>query len=130
MEDDNDNKIVQNEPSENYEFKYNFVNTPWDDRSLKSKVGIITLLLAIFTATMACVIHNFVMHFASISTRSIKNKCNLVKVDEHKFVARIHSVETQELLCVGAVLSVTSVIANGVCVMSGPIRLRLGSLSE
>ncbi|XP_028159532.1 uncharacterized protein LOC114352212 [Ostrinia furnacalis] len=131
MEDDNNNKIVQDEPGESYEFKYNFVNTPWDDRTLKSKVGIVTLLIAIFTATMACVIHNLITHFDRSSHHlSEETNCNLVKVDEYKYVARIHLVETQELLCVGAVLSLTSVLANSVCTKSGPIRMRLGSPSD
>ncbi|CAD0195438.1 unnamed protein product [Chrysodeixis includens] len=51
-------------------------------------------------------------------------------MDDYKFVARIHSATTQQLLCVAAVVSSTSVLANGVCVKSGPVRMHLGSITN
>ncbi|CAG9782975.1 unnamed protein product [Diatraea saccharalis] len=125
------NKIVEDQRQTEHDFKFNFINMPWDDRSKKSKVAIISLLVAIFVATMAIIVHNLYMHYMKTSSgrRGIDDeiKCQLVKLDQYKFVARIHSVKTQELLCVGAVISHTSVLANGICVKSGPVRLRLGS---
>ncbi|KAJ0181219.1 hypothetical protein K1T71_003304 [Dendrolimus kikuchii] len=46
---------------------------------------------------------------------------------EYQFVARIHSASTKDLLCLGAVVSETSVLANGICTQSGAIRVHLGS---
>ncbi|KAM3966716.1 uncharacterized protein ACR2FA_012259 [Aphomia sociella] len=128
------NKIVEHsENNEEYEFKYNFLNTPWDDRSDKSKLGIITLLVGIFIVILACVINNLFMHYKGFESGKVANKeikCHLVKTDDYSFVARIYLASTHELLCLGAVISSTSVLANGVCTKSGPIRLRLGSRTE
>ncbi|CAH1643420.1 unnamed protein product [Spodoptera littoralis] len=134
-ENTDDNKIENRDQDENFEFKYNFLNLPWDDRSNKSKIGIVILLIAIFVATMALVVNSFIMHYRGF--KQIKKYSNLkelscyrVKMDDYRFVARIHSVSTQQLLCLGAVVSKSSVLANGVCVKSGPIRIYLGSMSN
>ncbi|RVE50572.1 hypothetical protein evm_004799 [Chilo suppressalis] len=128
------NKIFEDVRHAEYEFKCNFINMPWDDRSTTSKVGIVSLLVAIFVATMAVVAHNFHMHYLKTPSgrRGIDNeiKCHLVRLVQYSFAARIHSVETQELLCIGAMVSYTAVLANGVCVKSGPVRLRVGSNSN
>lgn len=134
MEDDNDNRILQDDPGDDDEYKYNFISIPWDDRTTRSKIGIISLLLIIIVATLGCVALNLISHFLTSrvgrSARNTEIKCHFVKVDEYRFVARIHSVQTHELLCVGAVISQKSVIANGVCVKAGPIRLRVGNPAE
>lgn len=128
------NKILEShDDSEEFEFKYNFINTPWDDRSNKSKIGIVALLVAIFTATMACVANSFVMHYRGFSNKKVnysEMSCFRVKIEEYRYVARIHSVSSKELLCVGAVVSPTSILASGVCVKSGPIRVLIGSPTE
>lgn len=135
MEDNIDiNKILESHDNfEEFKFKYNFINTPWDDRSNKSKVGIVALLVAIFIATMACVANSFVMHYRGLpnrNTRNSKMSCFRVKIEEYRYVARIHSVSSTELLCVGAVVSPTSILASGICVKSGPIRVLIGSPTE
>ncbi|VVC87939.1 unnamed protein product [Leptidea sinapis] len=58
--------------------------------------------------------------FDSLISKSEYSKvdCNLVKVDTYRFVARLHSVTTKELICVGAVLSSSSVLANELCIRS------------
>lgn len=131
-----DNKIIDNNNQpQNLEFRFNFINRPWDDRSTKSKIGILVLLVSIFAATMALVMFSFIMHYKGFHSvrQYVKNSeqsCFRVKLDDYRFVARIHSVTTQQLLCIGAVVSPSSVIANGVCAKSGPIRMYLGSLSK
>lgn len=136
MEDNVDiNKIPENiDDSEEFEFKYNFINTPWDDRSNKSKAGIVSLLVAIFIATMGCVANSFVMHYRGFRTNQNTNhsemNCFRVKMEEYLYVARIHSLSSKELLCVGAVVSPTSILANGVCAKAGPIRVHIGSPTE
>lgn len=134
MEDNvDDNKIIDSS-SQFLEFRYNFINTPWDDRSNKSKASVIVLLISIFVLTLALVINSFIMHYRGfISVRKYNNSelsCFRVKMDDYKFVARIHSATTQQLLCVAAVVSSTSVLANGVCVKSGPVRMYLGSVTK
>ncbi|KOB65483.1 Uncharacterized protein OBRU01_22603 [Operophtera brumata] len=136
MEDNVDiNKIPEScDDSEEFEFKYNFINTPWDDRSNKSKAGIVALLIAIFTATMACVANNFAMHYRGFKSSKSMNhsemNCIKVKIEEYPYVANIYSVSSKELLCVGVVVSPTSILANGVCVKSGPIRVHVGSAKD
>lgn len=136
MDDNVDiNKIPESrDDSEEFEYEYNFINTPWDDRSTKSKAGIVALLVAIFTATMACVANNFAMHYRGFQSSKIMNhseiNCIKVKVEDYPYVARIHSVSSNELLCVGAVINPTSILANGVCAKSGPIRVHVGSPKE
>ncbi|XP_026764671.2 uncharacterized protein LOC113523007 [Galleria mellonella] len=135
MEDlkENNTIIVEQDTVEEYEFKYNFLNTPWDDRSTKSKVGIITLLTVIFTGIAACVINNLCIHYKGFQYSKIINndiKCHLIKMDDYSFTARIHLASTHQLLCVGAVISSSAVLVNGMCVKAGPILLRLGSLAE
>ncbi|XP_030034312.1 uncharacterized protein LOC115450436 [Manduca sexta] len=132
---DDNNKIVENScDPEDIEYEFNFINIPWDDRSKRSKAGIIALLTAIFIATMACVINNFLIHYKKIDSMkelsSNELNCVRVKVDDYRFVARIHSVLSRELLCVGAVVSKTSVLATGACVQSDQIRIFLGSATE
>lgn len=133
MEDNIDtNKIIENHnDSEEFEFRYNFINMPWDDRSTKSKIRIVALLLIIFLATMAGVANNLVMHYRGFSEfrRTIPSalNCFKAKVEKYNYVAKIHSASSKDLLCVGAVISPTSILANGVCVKSGPIRVYIGS---
>jgi hypothetical protein len=132
MENDND-MVFADEADYEDEFKYNFISKPWDDRSMKSKVGIVVFLISIFAVIMACVVHNFVMHYSEkhVSKQLLTDiKCHLVKMDEYRYVARIHSVTTQEVLCVGALVGVKTVLSNDICVTHGPVRLRLGSFSE
>lgn len=134
MEENTDNnKIIDNNLSEHLDFHYNFINTPWDDRSIKSKAGAVILLVSIFVLTMALVVNSFQMHYKGFeSVKKYSNiselSCFRVKMDDYRYVARIHSVATQQLLCVGAVVSSSSVLANGVCIKSGPIRMYLGSI--
>uniref|UniRef100_A0A2A4K883 Peptidase S1 domain-containing protein n=1 Tax=Heliothis virescens TaxID=7102 RepID=A0A2A4K883_HELVI len=137
MEDHtDDNKIIEsNIQQENLEYHFNFANTPWDDRSKKSKAGILILLISIFVVTMALVVNSFIMHykgfkFVKIYNNSIELSCFRVKMDDYPYVARIHSVATQQLLCLGAVVSRSTVVTNGVCAKSGPIRMFLGSISN
>lgn len=134
MEENADNnKIIEtNNQQENLEFRFNFINTPWDDRSYKSKVGIVVLLVSIFVATFALVVNSFILHYREFRSvkKPPKQSCFRVKLDDNRFVARIHSATSQQLLCVGAVVSPSSVLANGVCAKSGPIRMYLGSLSK
>ncbi|XP_021181554.2 uncharacterized protein LOC110370144 [Helicoverpa armigera] len=131
-----DNKIIEsNIQQENLEYRFNFVNTPWDDRSKKSKAGILILLISIFVVTMALVFNSFIMHYKGFKfvkryNNSNELSCLRVRMDEYPFVARIHSVATQHLLCLGAVVSPSTVITNGVCAKSGPIRMILGSISN
>ncbi|CAG9575858.1 unnamed protein product [Danaus chrysippus] len=126
------NKITEDiSDSEEYRFSYNFINEPWDDRSDKSKIGIITLLLATFLAVMALVTNNLLLHYRGFDPESLYRNneidCNVIKVEDHPYAARIHSVTSNELICVGAVISPTSILANELCLKSGPIRLRLGN---
>lgn len=133
MEKNYNNKIYDG-AEEELSLKYNFVNRPWDDRSKNSKIGIVSLLVVIFVIITVCMIINFVMHYRGFHPKDVLNKvensCHLVKRDEYRFVARIHSVASKELLCVGAVLSFSTVLANQVCVKAGPIFLFLGSSFE
>ncbi|KAF9409357.1 hypothetical protein HW555_011251 [Spodoptera exigua] len=127
-ENTDNNKIIDNTlQDENFEFKYNFLNLPWDDRTNKSKAGIVTLLIAIFVATMALVVNSFILHYRDFQHirkySNLSESCFRVKIDDYRFVARIYSVATQQVLCIGAVLSKSSVLVNGVCVKSGPIRI-------
>ena len=128
------NKAIEESDIEEYAFTFNFINQPWDDRSNNSKIGIISFLIAIFVATMALVFINLFLHYREFDVRSIYTnfeiECNLVKVDEYPFAARIHSVSTNELICIGAVVSSSSVLANELCLKSGPVRLRLGNPSK
>lgn len=136
MEENTDNnKIVDNNNEQDeLEFKYDFVNTPWDDRTFKSKFWIVFLLVSIFTVTMALVINNFYMHYKRFKTlRTYKNtgkSCYRLRLDELPYVARIQSATTYELLCLGAVVSPSSVLVNGVCVRIGQLRMYVGSTSE
>lgn len=136
MEDDNgNNKIAEeNLDPEEFKFEYNFITTPWDDRTRWSKIGVVALLLLIFLATAICVIINFLIHYKNFNSNNEvfnnKLKCQMVKMEDYRFAARIHLVSTQDLLCVGAVVSAYSVLANGICAKSGPISLQLGSYSE
>lgn len=134
MEDEtNDNKIFEVDADDDFEFKYNFITTPWDDRTPKSKIGIVSLLVSILCGILACVTYNLVTHFRTPRVKHTdlsEIKCHYARVEEIPYVARIHSSSSQELLCLGAVVSPTSVIANGFCARSGPIRLRLGNPTE
>lgn len=129
-------KNKQDEDGENFEeleFKYNFLTTPWDDRSRKSKIGIVSLLVTIFFVTMVLVVNNFIMHyknFGSGRNSSLDISCYRVKMEEYQFVASIHSVSTKDLLCVGAVVSETSVLVSGICTKSGAVKIHLGSHKE
>lgn len=129
--DSENNKAIEQSDIEEYEFSFNFINLPWNDRSKNSKIGIISLLVAIFVATMALVINNLVFYYKGFDARSIYSNiemdCNVVKVDEHPYAARIHSISSNELICIGAVVSISSVLANEVCLKSGPIQLKLGN---
>ncbi|CAH0722620.1 unnamed protein product, partial [Brenthis ino] len=132
MEHDSEsNKVIEQSDKEEYEFSFNFINLPWDDRSKNSKIGIISLLVAIFVATLALVINNLVFYYKRFDARSIYSNiemdCNMVKADEHPYAARIHSISSNELICIGAVVSISSVLANEVCLKSGPIQLKLGN---
>lgn len=135
IDNNHSNRILErDDDSETFEFKHNFVNEPWDDRTKESKFGIVALLIAIFVVTMACVIYNFVLHYESFE-KAAKNtnseiNCYKVKFEDYRYVARIHSLASKELLCVGAVVSTTSILVNGVCIKSGPIRVYLGSSSQ
>lgn len=128
----NNNKVIDRSEAPQ-EFKYNFLNTPWGDRSSKSKEAIISLLLGIFLTIMGLIITGFILHYGGRNTINLSNdelSCHLTKMEKYRYVARIHSVETHELLCVGAVIGPTSVVANHVCVKSGPVKLHLGVMSE
>ncbi|XP_073961659.1 uncharacterized protein, partial [Choristoneura fumiferana] len=129
--DKNHNNKIYDGFGEEISFEYNFVNRPWDDRSKNSKIGIVTLLVVISAVIAVCMVNNFVLHYRGFHPKEffnkVENSCHLVKRDEYRFVARIHSVASKELLCVGAVLSFSTVLANQVCVKAGPIFLFLGS---
>ncbi|KAJ8734817.1 hypothetical protein PYW08_014067 [Mythimna loreyi] len=135
-ENDDDNKIIEtNNQLDDLEFRFNFINIPWDDRSTKSKVGIVVLLVSIFAVTIALVVTSFFMHYRGFHSikmyeRNNEQSCFRVKMDDNRFVARIYSATSQQLLCVGAVVSPSSVLANGVCAKSGPIRIYLGSITN
>lgn len=119
--------------NEDIKFNYNFINTPWDDRSDRSKLGVIAVLVAIIATTIALVINNLVMHYRGFTGSFSSNTeidCNVVKLDEYPYAARIHLITSNELVCVGAVVSRYSVLANEICLKSGPIRLRIGSPTE
>lgn len=128
------NKPIEESDLEEYSFTYNFITKPWDDRSNNSKIGIISFLIAIFVATMALVIINLFLHYKDFDLHAmytnVEIECNLVKVDEYPFAARIHSVSSNELICIGAVVSTSSILANELCLKSGPVRLRLGNPSR
>ncbi|KAJ2946369.1 hypothetical protein O0L34_g12407 [Tuta absoluta] len=133
------NTLIPDEaPLEKYEFKYNFINLPWGERTQRSKIGIILLLVAIFLATFACVINCFLMHYSGHGpVRRLRGggsgsgtNCQLVRVEERRYVARIHSLNTHELICVGAVVSETVVLANGACVKNRQVQLHVGNPTE
>ncbi|KPJ13621.1 hypothetical protein RR48_10805 [Papilio machaon] len=132
--DDNNKLIEENIDTDLTEFSYNFIDIPWDDRTQRSKILVVLLLLSIFIATMALVVNNFVAHYNSFRHNdSYKNddiNCNLVKVDEYPYAARIQSLTSQQLICVGAVISENSVLANEVCLKSGTVRLFVGSITD
>ncbi|CAH2099855.1 unnamed protein product [Euphydryas editha] len=125
------NKAIADSEREEYKFSFNFANEPWDDRSNRSKIGIISLLVTIFVSTMALVINNLFMHYRGFDSGSFNSNveidCNLVKVDNYPYAARIHSVSSNKLICIGAVVSSNSILANELCIKSGPIWLRLGN---
>lgn len=133
MEENKDNnKVVEsNSKPDEIEFVYNFINIPWDDRSNRSKWGIVALLVTIFVVIMACVTNNFIIHYRERDINKIimstEINCIRAKVADYNFVARIHLVSSGELLCVGAVISRTSIIANEICTQSGSVRLQLGN---
>jgi hypothetical protein len=132
MENETNIGVVKEADKED-KFKYNFISKPWDDRSTKSKVGIVALLISIFAATVTCVLYNILMHYSEkhVHKQLLREiQCHLVKMGEYPYVARIHSAKTQEVLCVGAVVGVKTVLSNDVCVSHGPVRLRLGSFLE
>ncbi|XP_045761064.1 uncharacterized protein LOC123864557 [Maniola jurtina] len=120
--------------TEENKFNYNFINTPWDDRTNRSKMGVIALLVAIIATTTALVINNVVIHYKGFNSQSFYSnteiECNVVKLDDYRYVARIHLISSNELVCVGAVLSRYSVLANELCLKSGPIRLHIGSPAD
>ncbi|CAH2237496.1 uncharacterized protein LOC120623285 [Pararge aegeria] len=120
--------------TEENKFNYTFIDTPWDDRSERSKMGVIALLVAIIAATTALVINNLVIHYRGFHSRSFNSNteidCNVVKLDDYPYAARIHLISSNELVCVGAVLSRYSVLANELCLKSGPIWLRIGSPTD
>ncbi|XP_026484876.2 uncharacterized protein LOC113392593 [Vanessa tameamea] len=128
------NKVNTDLEKEEYNFNFNFVNEPWDDRSNRSKIGIVSLLVTIFISTMALVINNLIMHYrgfdSNIFYSNVEIDCNLVKVDDYPYAARIHSVSSNEVICIGAVVSSSSILANELCIKLGPIRLRLGNPSQ
>lgn len=136
MEGTENNMALSEEDTdkETLEFNHNFITIPWDDRTNTSKFNIIVLLTTIFVATLGIVINNLTMHYKNFDSRTLSADanidCNLVKVDTYQYVARIRSVVNLDLICVGAVLSQSSVLANELCLKSGPIRLHLGSPSE
>ncbi|XP_038209544.1 uncharacterized protein LOC119830555 [Zerene cesonia] len=132
MEDTENNTAIQEDiGSDDYEFHYNFITMPWDERTRTSKLSIVALLTAIFIAILGIVFNNFIIHYrgfnAQLLNADTKIDCNLVKVDMYQYVARIHSVVNLELICVGAVLSKSSVLAHELCLKSGSVRLHLGS---
>ncbi|KAI5634753.1 trypsin domain-containing protein [Phthorimaea operculella] len=138
--DHHNNTLIPDEASsEKYEFEYNFINLPWGERTKKSKIGIILLLVAIFVVTFACVINCFLMHYRGHGPQHNKLKgaglepgtnCQMVRVEEHRYVARIHSLNTHELICVGAVVSETVVLANGACVKNRQVWLHVGNPTD
>ncbi|XP_049888062.1 uncharacterized protein LOC126382288 [Pectinophora gossypiella] len=145
MEHVDNNKQLQQDDDIEYEFKYNFITVPWDDRSNKSKISLIILLLAIFCGTMGLVINNFVMHYKGFthlksqlkyalynmrSTADVEYNCQFVKVEDYNFVARIHSRINNDLLCVGAVVGANSVLVNEACVRNGKFRIFVGSPND
>ncbi|XP_075978684.1 uncharacterized protein LOC142978223 [Anticarsia gemmatalis] len=136
MEEDTDhNKIFDDiaEPEE-IEFKYNFINEPWDDRTTKRKIYVVVLLVAIFVTTMGLIFNNFYMHYKDfVSVKSYENtqiNCFKIKMDELPYIARLYSTQHTKLLCLGAVISRTSVLANGLCLRFGPLRMYMGSVAN
>ncbi|XP_068629099.1 uncharacterized protein [Battus philenor] len=129
--DDNNKVIEDSSGTDENDFSYNFIEIPWDDRTNRSKIFIVLLLVTIFIATIAMVISNFVVHYKHFRIEeSFKNEhinCNLIKVDECPYAARIHSVSSQQLICVGAVISENSVLVEETCLKSGPVRLYVGN---
>lgn len=125
------NTLVEDTDTQQSDYEYSFFNMPWDDRTQRSKTCIIGLLFAIFVATMAIVIHNLIIFYKGFQTTSLSSNeeinCNVVRVDKYRYAARIHSIKSQELICVGAMVGASSVLANAICLKSGPIRLYLGS---
>ncbi|XP_072935468.1 uncharacterized protein [Epargyreus clarus] len=128
------NTLIEETDAQQSNYEYNFFNTPWDDRTQRSKTCIIGLLCAIFVVTMAIVINNLVIFYKGFQTHSLIHDreihCNVMRVDKYKYAARIHSIKSQELICVGAMVGASSVLANAVCLKSGPIRIYLGSLTS
>ncbi|XP_022115427.2 uncharacterized protein LOC110993458 [Pieris rapae] len=116
------------------EYRHDFITLPWDDRTRRSKISVALLLASILIATLAIVANNFIVHYKNFDANALSAEtninCNLVKVDTYQYVARIRSVVNLELICVGAVLSQSSVLANELCLRSGPIRLHLGSPTD
>lgn len=132
----NNSTLIESNLNDECVFKYGFVDIPWDDRSKKSKIGITALLLAIFVITTICIVNNFAMHYRGFSQvktnieRSGEINCQLINMADFSFAARIHSAVTEEMLCVGALIRKNTVLANGACAWSGPIRLYLGNNKE
>lgn len=129
------NKIFNLGESNEETFTYDFITLPWDDRNKYSKIGIITLLATIFLVIMALVTNCFIMQYDNSNAvrkvvQSPENDCNFKKAQDYKYIATIHSAGTQQLLCVGAVITHIAVLAHEDCAKLGPIRLRLGSGSK
>lgn len=128
------NKVIMSNEDQEKPFEYNFFNVPWDDRSKLSKIGIIALLVIIFLTTIACVINFFKIQYHSYLKKEQSSntaiRCQMVKVDDYRYIARIHFISNLKPICVGAVLSDNIVITNEDCVQSGSIILRVGSWSE
>ncbi|XP_041973935.1 uncharacterized protein LOC121729478 [Aricia agestis] len=113
---------------ETYEF--NFINLPWDDRTKESKVLMISLLVSILLATFAVVINNVAIHYRNSDNNSSDDRepeCNLVRVENYPFVARIYSFSPNKLICLGVVLSRTTILTGGLCMKFSPIYIKLGS---
>ncbi|XP_052747546.1 uncharacterized protein LOC128199933 [Bicyclus anynana] len=131
---ENNKNIEEVSDTEENKFNYNFINTPWDDRTDRSRITAIALLVAIIVATAALVINNLVIHYKDFHYESFLNNtdidCNVVKLEDYPYIARIHLISSNELVCVGAMISKHSVLANELCLKSGPIRLRIGSPTD
>ncbi|XP_011568901.3 uncharacterized protein LOC105398485 [Plutella xylostella] len=129
------NNIAGQNQTEEHEFKFDLINTPWGQRSTKSRVFIVTLLVVIFVAIMACVVNGLVMHYRGFNqfnqaSKNIRRSCHLVKADAYPYVARIQSIATQEVVCVGAVVAKNLVLASKFCLARGAIRILVGSFSD
>ncbi|XP_063546259.1 uncharacterized protein LOC134754113 [Cydia strobilella] len=129
-----DNEAYEGDDGD-YQYTNNFIDTPWDDRSKKSKIGIISLLVSIFALIVICVCHNFMMHYAtgSFPTYKVENTCPLINLNDigyYNFVAKVYSLSSKELLCVGAVLSDNAVLADEICARDGPVILVVGQSKD